>query len=72
MDALQRRMAYQEIGIYLSFLAISASALNLAEFSTATFFLSSNRLRSVSPKVLLAIALTAVKGIAENTRTPAS
>lgn len=57
---------------YLSFLAFSASARNLDEFSTANFFLSSIRLCSDSPNGLLAIAFTAVNGIAENTRTPAS
>lgn len=60
------------VGNYLSFLAFSASALNLDEFSTANLFLSSICLCSDSPRGLLAMAFTAVNGTAEKTRTPAS
>ena len=57
---------------YLSFLAFSAKALNFEEFFTAAFLFSSIRLWSDSPRGLFAMALTAVKGIAENIKTPAS
>lgn len=62
----------RKVKLDLSSLAFWAKALKLAEFSTANFFLCSNRLWSDSPSGLLAMAFTAVKGIAENTRTPAN
>lgn len=57
---------------YLSVFAFSAIDLYTEAFLMATFFLSSIRLCNVSPRGLLAIALTAVNGIAEKTTTPAS
>lgn len=68
----RKKVGRKEIVNHLSFLAISESALNWEEFWTSTFFLSSIRLWSDSPSGLLAIAFTAVNGIAENTNTPAS
>ena len=57
---------------YLSLRAFWAKALNLEDCWTASFFLSSNRLWRDSPSGLLAMAFTAVNGIAENITTPAT
>ena len=61
-----------EIGWHLLSRASRAAARSAAASAAAAAFLASRRRRRRAPRGLLARALTAVKGMAENTSTPAS